>query len=1283
MSVNFAQNNETQELTDFKAESIESDDNLSLSNEDSLENPVYFINRDDFKSNSDVQLYYGEYHYESSSCSLNNISITGYGCDDSIVVFDNLDIVAGNVYMKDLSIVGANFRNIENFTAENVVFKNGNGLMVGEFPKSFAGSIYSAYSTCHVSLKNCSFVENNAEYGGAIYIGGGYIDIQDCLFLNNFALQFGGAVAIEKANKVTVRNSRFINDYSIQDAGGAIYVIDSVLDASDLNIINCSATFGGAVAALNSKISLEAVQCENNTADYEGGAVFQMYGETRISNSSFITNTAVNGGALFLDNTTSAFVLNNNFSNNNALNCADALYSLSNPHIFVENNDFDENDTYFTSLISLMINDSDYQQFIQPDLDVGDLPVRYDLRDYGYSTPVKDQEDAGICWAFSIIGALEASILKASNVSYDLSEGNVKNLMAMYSDYGHQSKVNGGGTDDMAIGYLVSWLGPVLEFQDITSPKDAISPRINPFLHVQEVKFIKRNNYLDNNAIKEAIMKYGGVVTGMLFSSNYLSGSSYYYRGSSYTDHSVVIVGWDDTYSRYNFATTPPGNGAFIVKNSWGDEWADEGYFYVSYYDTRFAEPGKEDVTYVFPFTDSIRYEKNYQYDIAGKTSFMLTGKRTMWYQNIFTATDDEYLAAVSTYFQTLTNWECYVYVNNTLKLNTSGISDSGYYTLPLGDLISLKKGDVFSVVFKVNAGRLTGVPVSEFKYLNRISSVEGISYISSDGANWQDLYSYSYSSFGNTYEGQVACIKAFTISDKLKSQLKINVLEKGIDSISLEAVVSDDYRNLLNTGKVIFEIENQTFAVNVVNGVARLDYRFKSDNMHNIHAVFVADNYMSSNSTINVSADAFLDFEIENITYGEKITIQPVLTDSNGFKLTDKLNLTILNKSYIIGTDKFIIEDLFDAGKYSIVLSALTNTSLRAVKTFEIFKKPSTVSLNIDDMNGKILINVLVNGHANKDVTVEFNGQNYTANDSANILIEGLSNGNYTFTAYYLGDENNLPGSVSQNHTVTIIKTDPMVKIEAGDINVGQTALITVFVCENATGNITININGANYTADESGKLSLSSLSIGEYHIVAYYPGDAYYYKTNVSATFRVNAVPAKIIAAQKTVSYDDGSIYSVSVYDVNGKSAAYTDVEFIIKKTVIKTKTDKNGVASFKITQTPSSYKITIKAIGITVQKTLKVKQILTLKKVKVKKSARKLILTALLKSHGKFLKNKKLTFKFNGKKYTAKTNTKGVAKLTVKKSALKKLKIGKKVKYQVTYKTDTVKRSVKVKK
>ncbi|MBR3148885.1 MAG: hypothetical protein IKF64_01845 [Eubacterium sp.] len=89
------------------------------------------------------------------------------------------------------------------------------------------------------------------------------------------------------------------------------------------------------------------------------------------------------------------------------------------------------------------------------------------------------------------------------------------------------------------------------------------------------------------------------------------------------------------------------------------------------------------------------------------------------------------------------------------------------------------------------------------------------------------------------------------------------------------------------------------------------------------------------------------------------------------------------------------------------------------------------------------------------------------------------------------------------------------------------------------------------------------------------------------------------------------------------------------------------------------------------------------INLKKVTIKKRAKKLVLQATVKVDGKAVKGKKVTFKFNGKKYTAKTNKNGVAKVTIKKNVLKKLKVGKKVTYSVTYNKITAKRTVKVKK
>ena len=128
-------------------------------------------------------------------------------------------------------------------------------------------------------------------------------------------------------------------------------------------------------------------------------------------------------------------------------------------------------------------------------------------------------------------------------------------------------------------------------------------------------------------------------------------------------------------------------------------------------------------------------------------------------------------------------------------------------------------------------------------------------------------------------------------------------------------------------------------------------------------------------------------------------------------------------------------------------------------------------------------------------------------------------------------------------------------------------------------------------------------------------------------------------------------------------------------------------NGVYSYSITYSgDGKYSSFTKTGKVTINKPAPkpvTKTTLTLKKVKVKRSAKKLVIQATLKINGKAVKGKTIKFKFNKKTYKARTNAKGVAKITVKKSVLKKLKAGKKVKYQATYGKLTKKITVKVKK
>ena len=149
----------------------------------------------------------------------------------------------------------------------------------------------------------------------------------------------------------------------------------------------------------------------------------------------------------------------------------------------------------------------------------------------------------------------------------------------------------------------------------------------------------------------------------------------------------------------------------------------------------------------------------------------------SVWYKNKFTATDNEILSGVSTYFEKLTNWTLSVYVNGVLKTVKSGISGAGYYTFHLDDVVPLYKGDVFEIMFNTTSEKLSSVPISEIASLNKVIYYPEISYVSYDGENWQDLFYLSKTYALHTYKSQVACIKAFTVLANYNTTVQIEVV--------------------------------------------------------------------------------------------------------------------------------------------------------------------------------------------------------------------------------------------------------------------------------------------------------------------------------------------------------------------------------------------------------------------------------------------------------------------------------------------------------------------------
>ena len=208
----------------------------------------------------------------------------------------------------------------------------------------------------------------------------------------------------------------------------------------------------------------------------------------------------------------------------------------------------------------------------------------YDLRSLGRVSPVRNQGSYGTCWAHATFGSLESCLLPSE--STDFSENNLVNLAGF--DFGF----NGGGNAFMSMAYLARWSGPVNEADD-PYPNPGGSPSLLPVRkHVQQVRIIPaKGSDTANDELKQVLMDYGAIQVSYYHDDAYysLTYNTYRYTGSASHNHAVTLVGWDDDFDKNKFTVVPPANGAYIVKNSWGRSWGENGFFYVSYYDTTFA----------------------------------------------------------------------------------------------------------------------------------------------------------------------------------------------------------------------------------------------------------------------------------------------------------------------------------------------------------------------------------------------------------------------------------------------------------------------------------------------------------------------------------------------------------------------------------------------------------------------------------------------------------------------------------------------------------------------
>lgn len=425
-----------------------------------------------------------------------------------------------------------------------------------------------------------------------------------------------------------------------------------------------------------------------------------------------------------------------------------------------------------------------------------------DVSSYKKEHPSRNQNPYGTCWAFSSIGLEEFDLIAKGqrDSSVDLSElqlihftfnsvidplgGTKGDYSKYYNNNTNMSYLEKGGNYEYAVKRLSQWVGAVNESDVPYADAQTVynNGLDNKYAYDYDVAHLQ-NAYRINvkeqpDVVKQQIMEHGAVgasYTHYYAGENHLNNSYYDMQGivSSGGGHAVMIVGWDDNYSRDNFATTtkPSNNGAWLIRNSWGDYF---DYFWMSYETYSLA-----DTVWVFDMSAEDGLDNNYQLDGGLHTATVgyYTGAANVFYVSEKEGVASETLKSVSLSFTQTADVGYTIDIYTDLKDATNPLSGTkhaeastsgrttfaGIHTIPLEEEVILNPGTYYAVVVNIDKKAF------EVEYSYSESTNPGKT---DDKMVWENVVSYDSDCEGSYYYNGYGrygkyyynfCIKAFT----------------------------------------------------------------------------------------------------------------------------------------------------------------------------------------------------------------------------------------------------------------------------------------------------------------------------------------------------------------------------------------------------------------------------------------------------------------------------------------------------------------------------------------
>ena len=399
--------------------------------------------------------------------------------------------------------------------------------------------------------------------------------------------------------------------------------------------------------------------------------------------------------------------------------------------------------------MGLMLHEREREPFaVKLPRTLAPLPARFDWREQGKVTPVKDQGTCGACYAFSSLADFESKILISGGDAFDFSENNVKEC-----EFYHR-RCN-GGTYWFVANYL-STNGTALEscdpFQPYTTGCKSTCPYTKTLL---DWRSLSEGWIASTDAIKSCVYTYGPVFVGLYAGSgdawqhefSYYDGSYvlHYDGGAHLANHAGLIVGWDDDLP------WPGGQGAWIVKNSWGTDWGgtcgygtEGGYYYIAYGTALIGQAA----SFLYEWQDYDPNGRLFYYDEGGYTAGAGFGSSTTaWAMCKFVPDVNVLLQRVEFWsFDPVVDADIYIY-DHFDGSSLSGLRASrldyyvdfmGYHSVQLPPDIAAAAGETLYVVMKITAESDT-MPIPVDRYGPK---APGRCLTSPDGNTWTELTS-------------------------------------------------------------------------------------------------------------------------------------------------------------------------------------------------------------------------------------------------------------------------------------------------------------------------------------------------------------------------------------------------------------------------------------------------------------------------------------------------------------------------------------------------------------